>query len=684
METFWAPFPSAPLAIFSIAVVASIVIPGIAVAQSSAVPLDLSGKSIEELMNIQISSVSRKDQTLSKVASAIYVLDSESIRRSGATNIPDLLRIVPGVEVAQIDAHTWGISVRGFNERFTRNVLVLIDGRTIYSPSYGGVDWDQQNVPLEDIERIEVIRGPGGTVWGVNAVNGVINIITKKASMTKGGLVRAGGGSQQVASTLLQFGSSAGARGDYRIFGDYANDGNSPGSNNNRAADGSHTLHGGFRSDWTLSPHDSLTIQGDIAEIGAGQTIGNLLSTNLLVDGVYNDAVSVGAANILGHWNRVLSSGSETSLQVSYDRTNRVDTGVRERRQTIDIDFHDHLKWRSRNDIVWGLGYRFTRENITNDSTAATAGNVLTFTPPQLSDNLFSAFIQDEFRLTNTLFLTAGSKFEHNEFTGFEYEPSVQVVWQPTDRQEVWISLARAVRQPTRTDEGVHVNFPTVLPNGIPALVTLTGDQNAQVARLRDVEIGYRAQISKRISVDFATFLSYYNGLPTIEPLTPSFSITPSPHFVIPEELEQLSHARSYGGEIFATWNVNSRWKISPGYSLIHLKLDLDPTSHDPDTGGLGGGTPEHQFQFRSLLNLTSKTDFDSCLFYVSTLRGAGTTPSYTRLDMRLARRVGDSIEISIVGQNLLSARHPEFFDSQGLVHTLVRRTVFGKVTWTF
>lgn len=635
-------------------------------------------------MDIQVSSVSRKDQTISKVASAIYVIDAEYIRRSGATNIPDLLRTVPGVNVAQIDGHTWAISVRGFNERFTRNVLALIDGRTIYSPSYGGVDWDQQNVPLEDIERIEVIRGPGGTVWGANAVNGVINIITKNAAATKGGLIRAGGGSQQTLNSLTQYGGSVGANGNYRIFGDYANAGNSPGSISQKASDGSHTVNGGFRTDWILSPNDSLTVQGDVSQIGAGQTIGSVLSPKLLASNVYNDPITVGAENILGRWNRTFTSGSAMSLQVYYDRTNREDTGVHEIRQTIDVDFHDHLKWGSRNDVVWGFDYRVTNENITSDSAGAAAGSVITFTPPQLTDTLFSTFVQDEIQLTDSLFLTVGSKFEHNGFTGFEYEPSAQMVWQPTHNQEVWFSIARAIRQPTRTDEGVHVNFPTLLPNSVPAIVTLVGDPNAKVARLRDLEIGYRVQVKKKISVDFSTFLSYYNGLPTVEPQTPFFLLAPYPHLAVPEELEQLLHARTYGGEVFATWNVTNRWKISPGYSLIRIKLDLDAASHALDTSGLGGGTPQHQVQIRSLLNLTSKTDLDSSLFYVSRLQGAGTTPGYTRLDTRLARRFGEVIEVSVVGQNLLSSRHAEFFDSEGLLHALVARSIFAKVMWTF
>jgi iron complex outermembrane receptor protein len=642
---------------------------------------DLTGISLEDLMNVQVTSASKKGQSLSKVASSIYVIDSEDIRRSSATNIPDLLRMAPGVNVAQIDAHSWAISIRGFNERFTRSVLVLIDGRTVYSPLSGGVNWDQQDVPLEDIERIEVIRGPGGTVWGANAMNGVINIITKSASATKGGLVRAGGGSQQAASALTQYGGGAGPTGAYRIFGDYINEGHSPGYGGKVGEDGWHTLHGGFRTDLTLSSRDTLTVQGDISEVSGRQTVESPISTELPAPEIHDDPVTVAAGNLLTRWNRILSDRSAISLQVYYDRYNRLDSGLREIRDTIDVDFQHHLTVASRNDIVWGLCYRNTRDGLTSSA----AGNTIAYHPPRRTDSLFSAFVQDQIRLAGNLSLTVGSKFEHNGYTGFDFEPSVQLAWQPTLRQEVWISASRAIRQPTRTDVGVFVEAPFVLPNGQPGLITLSGNPDESAARLLDLEIGYRAQVSKRISLDIATFLGSYGGLLTVEPGTPYYSSETNPRLVIPEQFANLSHASSYGAEIAADWNVTSRWRISPGYSLLHIDVGLDRSSRDIQTASApDDSAPEQQFQVRSQLNVMRNTELDSSLFYVTSLRGVFTTPAYARFDTRIARRFGEFVEVSIVGQNLLTARHAEFSDTSGLVHTLVSRSVFGKVTWRF
>lgn len=640
---------------------------------------DLTAISLEDLMNIQVDTVSRKKESISRVAAAVYVIGAEDIHRSGATNIPDLLRMAPGVNVARIDAHTWAISIRGFNERFSRSVLVLIDGRTVYSPLTGGVNWDQQNVPLEDIERIEVIRGPGGTVWGANAVNGVINILTKSTFDTKGGLIRAEGGTGQ-SGALAQYGGSLGPKGAYRISENYTAGDDATRADGGEGADGWHTFHTGLRSDWTQSPRDSLMVRGDITEIRGGQTIGNVLSTNVQPDHLHDTRVVSHTADILGRWTRSLAGGSDISLQVYYDRYNRLDGGLREIRNTIDVDFHQHFKAGSRHDVVWGLAYRNTRDNLDGAGT----GYLITYNPPRQSDNLFSVFLQDEILLTDSLSLTVGSKLEHNRYTGVEYEPSAQLAWRPTGGQEVWVSLARAIRQPTRTDVGLRVSDPFVLPDGSAAVVSLQGNPESARARLIDFEIGYRTQINKKISIDIATFLSHYNGLLTVEPDGP---IAPSPAsavLVIPEEFENLAHARSYGGEVAGTWNVTNRWKISPGYSMTHIMLALDPASNDITARRLPDATPIHQFQVRSQLNLARNIEWDCSLYLVSALRGAAPVPAHNRLDMRLARRIGDSGEISAVGQNLFTAGHAEFFDAEGLLHTQVARSVFGEFTWRF
>jgi iron complex outermembrane receptor protein len=641
---------------------------------------DLTEASLEDLMNIQVTSVSKKEQKLSRTGAAVYVITQEDIRRSGASNIPDLLRMAPGVDVAQIDAHTWAIAIRGFNDRYANKVLVLIDGRSVFSPTTSGVNWDQQELPLENIERIEVMRGPGGTVWGANAVNGVINIITKSAEDTQGGLVSAGAGSREAGRGLLQYGGKLGGTGTYRVFGDYFDIRNSSAPNGKEGADGWHASRGGFRSDWNPSPRDTLTVEGDLFQTHEDQTISTLFSNALFARRIMSDPVTVGAGDILGVWNHMLKNGSDMTLQAYYDRYDRLDLGVRERRNTVDFDFHHHFKAGNRHDIVWGVGYRITSDHFL-------PGYGATYVPLHRADSLFSGFVQDEIRLGDKLWLTVGSKFEHNAYTGFEYEPSAQLVWTPTDRQTVWMSAARAIRQPARSEFGLQVDvaaFP--LPNGGLGVVKLMGADNKDAEQVHDYGIGYRTQPNRRLSFDLAGFLSHYGSSDTVEPGTPYLVSNPAPpHVVFPNIFDDQAHARTYGVEAFGNWKVTSHWRISPGYSMIRLKVTADPSSRDANPELPASKTPEQQFQVHSFLNLTHNLDWDSAVFYVGSLREASMpTPSYTRLDTRIAWRLSEYLELSIAGQNLLSPRHAEFQDANGQLHTLVQRSVFGKVTWRF
>jgi iron complex outermembrane receptor protein len=652
-----------------------------AIAGPPDVPQDLSKISLEDLMNVQVTSVSKKEQKLSRAGAAVSVLTQEDIRRSGATNIPDLLRLVPGVDVAQIDANTYAISIRGFNNRLADKVLVLIDGRTVYTPTTSNVYWDQQDVPLEDIERIEVIRGPGGTVWGANAMNGVINIITKTSQSTQGGLVSAGGGSQGTERGLVRYGGRIGAKGTYRAFGNYLNTGNLTASDGTRAADGWNMMHGGFRSDWDLSKRDNVTVQGDLLRTGEGQTINVTFSNALPLQGTFNEKVTVDAENILGRWNHIFANGSDTSLQVYLDRYKRHDEGVTETLDTADFDWQHHISVGSRNNVVWGLGYR-----VTSDEHVPGYGK--TYVPLAQTKNLYSTFVQDEIAISKSLWLTLGSKFEHNAFSGFEYEPSAQLVWTPTSRQAAWFSVARAIRQPSREEETLRVDLATFpLANGGFGLVQLTGDRHHAAEQLRDFEAGYRAQVSRHFSVDLAAFSSYYTHLSTTELKTPFFTLTPAPpHLVTPLVFDSLASAHNYGVEAYANWNVTRHWRISPGYSAIHMRVNLDPASNDTNETEQAANTPQQQVQVRSFLNLTRSLDWDCALSRVGRLRegGDGAVPGYSRVDSRLGWRVGEYVELSLNGQNLLTPRRAEFHNAYEVRRTLIERSVFGKITWRF
>jgi iron complex outermembrane receptor protein len=645
-------------------------------------PVDLADTNLEDLMNMQVTTVSKKEQKLSQAGAAVFVITQEDIRRSGATNIPDLLRMAPGVDVGQVDANAWAISIRGFNDRLADKVLVLIDGRTVYTPTTSGVYWDQQDVPLEDIDRIEIIRGPGGTVWGANAVNGVINIITKSAADTTGGLVSGGTGSKQAADGLLQYGGDAGSQGAYRVFAKYFNTDSSPSQNGaGDAADGWHMLHGGFRGDWSFGSRDTLTVQGDLQREDEGETIDVVFANALPLERTFNDRVFVSSGDVLERWNHEFSNGSDTSLQVYFDRYDRHDLGVNEILNTLDFDFHHHLRFGSRHDVVWGLGYRFTKD-------AHEAGYGKTYVPLNLTTNLFNGFAQDEIRLAPSVSLTLGAKVEHNIFTGFQFEPSAQLVWTPTKRQSVWISAARAIRQPSREQEDIRVDvatFPT--PGAAFGVETLSGAKIHKEEQVRDVEIGYRAQLGKRFNIDFATFLDFYRDLETANPGTPFLDTSATQSYIVfPLVFGNEARARTFGGEVFANWNVTGRWRISPGYSLIRLKLTLDPGSQDTLEPELVANTPQNQFQVHSFLALRRNLDWDSAVYYVGRLRdsGDGAVPAYTRVDSRLGWRIGESVEVSLVGQNLLRPRHEEFHDEFEVRNTLVQRSVFGRFTWRF
>jgi len=642
---------------------------------------DLTQLDLEDLMNVQITSVSKREEKVSAAGAAIYVINQEDIRRSGAANIPDLLRMVPGVHVAQMNAHTWAISIRGFTDKYGDKVLVMIDGRSVYTPLTSGVNWDQQDVPLEDIERIEVIRGPGGTVWGANAVNGVINIITKSAKATPGGLISAGAGSQEGVQGLVQYGGQIGRTAAYRVFADYTNLGDSPAPAGETVADGWHKAHVGIRSDWELTPRDALTIQGDLLQSREGQTIDTLVINEFPREAIFDDTITVGAGNVLGRWDHILSNGSGTSLQVYYDGYDRVERGLGEIRNTVDVDFEHHLTLGARNNIVWGGGYRVTRDDIT-------PGYAVRYMPTRRTDNLFSTFVQDEIKLTRALWLTLGTKLEHNSYTGFEYEPSVQLVWNLTTWQTLWASASRAVRQPAHADFNIRADVAIVpLDNGGFGFVELTGNPNRKAERLYDFEVGYRAQATKWLSLDVATFSSHYHGLQTNEPGIPFATTYPGPaHLVIPIIFGDNAHAHNYGAEVFATWTVSHRWKISPGYSFLQMHVAGDPISQDPAAGEIANESPKHQFQIRSFLNLTRRLEWEAAVFRVERLTdgGNGSTPGYTRLDSRLGWHAGESLEFSVVGQNLLSPAHAEYHDAFTILHTLVERSVFCKATWHF
>ena len=640
-------------------------------------PPALADLSIEELMQVKVTSVSKKQQRLSQVAAAVYVITQEDIRRSGATSIPEALRLAPGVQVARIDANKWAISIRGFNGRWSNKLLVLMDGRSVYTPTFGGVSWDVQDTLLEDIDRIEVIRGPGATMWGANAVNGVVNVITKHARDTQGGLVTAGGGSEELGFGGIRYGGKT----DHAYYRGYAKTfrrnhmlrpSGGPGAEDWDA------LRGGFRVDWDLSKQDAVTFQGDLYWDAAGVTAsGPSLSPPFRM--VFDDVDNSAGGNLLGRWTHVVPARSETEVQFYFDRERSDSPFWTEAADTYELQFQQRrIRVASRHDLQWGLGARLVKDRLEG------RWNVMRFAPSSREQPLWSAFLQDEVRLVeDRLSLTVGAKLEHTPFSGVEFQPSVRLAWTPNPRHTGWASISRAVRTPSRTERDGRtdiVAFPGA--GGVPNLMALIGNSGFGSESVRTHELGYRVEPVKRFSADLAAFYSVYGHLSSTTASAPFFELAPAPaHLVIPLLFANNLRARTYGLELATNWNITHRWKLNGSYSWLRVRLN--PVQED--------GSPRHQARVTSFLDLPRKLSLDTTLYRVGgLLSSAGFTgqvavPAYNRLDARLGWKPVQNLDLSLGLQNLLDPRHVEYASAADVVTgNQVGRSIYGKVTWRF
>jgi len=648
--------------------------------QPDSAPVDLADKSLEDLMNIQVTSVSKKEQTLSRTASAIFVISATDIQRSGATNIPDLLRMVPGVDVAQIDANTWAVSVRGLNARFGNELLVVLDGRNVYTPTFGGVLWDTLDLPLEDIERIEVIRGPGGTIWGANAVNGVINIITRKAAETSGTMLVAGGGNLDQGSGTAQYGGKLGHATDYRIYTKYFNQDHLPGLAGGAGFDGWHLLRGGFRTDSSLSSKDSLSLQGDVYTGSEDGTIWFLPAVTSPGFEAAHQTATLSGGFAQAAWKHVCSSRSDTALQISVDRYKRNDI-LTEARNTLAIDFQHHILWGSRQDIVWGAAYGYTSSDSEGNLTVS-------FRPPNLVMQPFSGFAQDEFSLLpNRLYFTIGTKVDHNHYTGFSLMPSSRLSWTPNERNMFWAAVSRAERVPAESDAATRQNTGSVPgPGGLPILAAFVGNPHVKNEGLIAYEAGYRVAISTHLSADYALYYNDYDHQDSIEPLVPVLETTPSPpHVLAAATYKNLGYGETHGFEAAVNWKPSARWTLSPGYAFEQIHMHVQPSSKDTlSINEAQGASPVQSAQLRSHFEISHRLAWDASAYFVDRL-SSGPVPSYTRLDTGLTWQLNQALSFSAFGQNLVKDRHLEFVDSSGILEsTLVKRSMYGKLTWHF
>lgn len=647
--------------------------------------IDLIQLSLEELGSIRITTVSRKSEKLSGAAAAIYVITQEDIRRSGVTVLPEALRMAPGLEVARANSRQWAIGSRGFTDTYANKLLVLMDGRTLYTPLFSGVFWEETDAVLEDVDRIEVIRGPGATLWGANAVNGVINIITKSAKETQGVLVSGGGGTEERAFGTVRYGGRLGTNAWYRVYSKYGNHDEFTQLDGQGASDSWWSSQSGFRTDWEPSKENHLTLQGDYYY---GELGGKILLHEGNTPGLFpfSGSAKVEGGNLLGRWTHDFSSDSELSVQLYYDRTDRDFFIGREVRDTFDLDIQHQFSFGERHEIVWGGGYRYSADDIAESQD-------FQMTDPNVGLQLASAYLQDEIAFKqDQVHLTLGARVEHNDFTGFEFQPTGRISWAPNDRNTLWGAVSRAVRTPSRTERDfrIFLDPPSFLPSlPVPVVVEGLGNREMIAEELLAFEIGYRAQFHDRFSIDWAVFYNDYqnhqsvNALP-IEIRTAS-DPGQTPFLVLQNQFDNDAFGETYGFETSATWRPTDRLRLRANYTFLRMQLHTDGSIRSIEED-LEGNSPKHQVSLSSDLEISRNVELGLGARYVDALPGAfQRIPAYEELDARLAWRPAPNLELSIVGRGLLHAHHSEFSPLFIVARDVqIDRAVYGKLTWRF
>ena len=599
--------------------------------------------SIDELTQLDITTASRRIEPLAQVASAVSVIRGEDIRRAGIANLAEALRLADGIEVARVDNGTSAISARGFNIPTANKLLVLIDGRTVYSPLFAGTFWSVQDVPLLNIDRIEVIRGPGGAVWGANAVNGVVNIITKSAADTKGVQTVVGAGTEERAIATVQYGGG-GQQFDYRVYGKYRARDAQVLATGISADDPVKYGQAGFRLESRGSSRDWWLVQGDAY---AGR------------EGLFDRPdTHVTGSNLMGRWGRRFSGDRQFRAQVYVDHVyRRVVNQFREVRNTFDVDVQHQLA-AGRHSLVAGGGWRGSKGNDRGNEA-------FRFDPQEQFTTVAGVFAQDEIALPKRLALIVGTKFERNTFTGIEAQPNIRLRWTPTTRRTVWGAVSRAVRLPTRIDTDLRITDP------VTTAVTLAGRTDFDSEKVIAYEAGYRAEVSPRASIDVATFFNVYDRLRSQE-----FPSAPGQPIV----LSNMLNARAWGADLSATTLVVPQWRIHTSYSYLRLTAAVDPGSRDPTRGFSEFNDPSHMFKLRSSIDLSRGVEVDGVFRAVSRLPHP-VVPAYAELDARIGWRVSPSFEISLIGQNLLHARHAEFHRSTPIREEF-QRGAYVRILW--
>jgi iron complex outermembrane receptor protein len=616
-------------------------------------PPALTELTLEQLGDIQVVSVSKRPEEVWHTGAAVHVITHDDIKRSGATSIPEVLRLAPGIEVARIDSDHWSIGVRGFGDQFSKSLLVLIDGRSIYTPLFAGMYWPAHDALLDDVDRIEVIRGPGGTIWGADAVTGVINIITKSAADTRGAVVTAGAGNVDHGIGAFRYGGGDSTHA-YRVYAKGASRGAEDHADD-ASFDDWWTTQTGFRADVTPNSEDTFTLQGDLSKGSHGQRV-TVPSFSPPAQVPLDGNLDAFGVNLRARWDRTITAQRGFHLQAYFDRTSWLAPHFGEQRNTFDVDFVHDATVAARHTITAGAGARVSPSHFIQMIPS------LNFTPGDETSSVYSAFAQDEIALVpDRLWLTAGSKVEHNSYTGFEVQPDVRAVWMPHADQSIWGAVTRAVRTPSRIENAI-VSTAYSTTTVVPIYLRINGNADFQAERTLSYEAGYRARPVPRTYVDIAAFHNVHRGLGSFGLGNVSLEQTPSPlHAVADVVYVNGVNGTSDGFEVSPDWQLSPALQLRGSYSFVRFDLSNAPDSIDVNAvNRYEGASPHHQTRLEAHAAPIAGVDVDLTYRAVSAL-SAPKVPGYGTADARIGLAISKAMELAVVGQNLLTPSHPEF-----------------------
>ncbi|GAB4280004.1 MAG: TonB-dependent receptor plug domain-containing protein [Deferrisomatales bacterium] len=639
--------------------------------------------SLEELMEIQVTSAARKGQPLAAVAAPVTVITGEEIRRSGATTLAEALRLAPGVHAARINADTWAVSARGFDSRFANKLLVMVDGRTAYSPLFSGTFWDVQDTLLADVDRIEVIRGPAAAMWGANGVNGVIHVVTKSARRTEGSYARWGVGTEERAFGGVRVGGGTRGGTYWRAYAKaFGRDGGAAPTEGREDADRWSQVRAGFRTDRD-SGSVSVTWSGEVYTGTTGAAYATPLPDPPF-EAVAAERVRVAGGHLLGRWEGASGPNAQLAVQAYYDRTERDDPrlGAGASVDTVDLELQHRFQGLPRQDWLWGGGYRLIHRRVEPTFLGS-------LDPSSRFVHLATGFLQDEIAVVpSRLHLILGARLEHNSYTGVELQPDARLLWTPRRDHTVWAAVSRAVRTPSAFETDGRVRGSTVPPGAVenpspfPAQPIAVKNEDFEAETGVTWQLGYRGQPSPAVALELAAFSTRWSDLRTFESTDVSVEDGVA---VVHGRVDNRMDGWSYGVEAWAEWRPTASWRLRGTYTFVRVDLEPEAGSSDGVSERDEDKTPRHQVQLHSFADLTDRLSLDVGVRYVDEIPRGGVNP-YLGLDVRLGWRPLANLELALVGRNLLESRHREFPVEEfiRLAATEVERDFYATCTWSF